>query len=57
VLKNFAGFDNHVALLPKRRLNSDLATFQPGDFILHLGLLTNGNRERTFREAQAWIVK
>ena len=57
ILKNFAGFSEHTALLPQRRLNSDLASFQPGDFILHLGLLTNGNRERTFREARQWIVK
>jgi len=57
ILKHFAGFAGHVALLPKRQLNSDLASFQPGDFILHLGLMTNGNRERTFREALQWIVK
>jgi hypothetical protein len=57
ILRHFVGFAEHAALLPQRRLNSDVATFQPGDYILHLGLQTNGNRERTFREALAYIVK
>jgi hypothetical protein len=57
ILKNFVGFEEHAVLLPKRRLNSDLNSFEPGDFILHLGLLTNGNRERIFREALAWVVR
>ncbi|MCI0746021.1 MAG: hypothetical protein L0Y58_11495, partial [Verrucomicrobia subdivision 3 bacterium] len=57
ILKNFAGFAERVAVLPKRHMNSDLATYQPGDFMLHLGVTANGNRERTFREAEAWIVR
>jgi ADP-heptose:LPS heptosyltransferase len=57
ILKNFDGFEEHALLLPQRQLNSDLRSFEPGDFILHLGLLSNGNRERIFRQALAWIVK
>jgi ADP-heptose:LPS heptosyltransferase len=57
VFQNFAGFDRHKVLLPERQLNSNLRSFEPGDFILHLGVMTNGNRERIAREALAWIVK
>jgi ADP-heptose:LPS heptosyltransferase len=57
ILQNFKGFKDRVLLLPQREMNSDVRSFQPGDFILHLGITTNGNRERILRSAQNWIVK
>jgi len=44
VLNNFAGFTEHVALHPERRMNSLPEAYQPGDFILHLGGLSQTER-------------
>ena len=57
VLENFAGFQSRIAIQPPRVMNSSIADFQPGDFILHLGVMANGRRERAFREATHWMVK
>jgi hypothetical protein len=57
VLENFAGFQSRIAILPEKVMNSSPDNFQPGDFILHLGVKPNGWRERAFREATQWIVK
>lgn len=57
VLENFAGFQSRVAILSPKAMNSSIHEFQPGDFVLHLGVMPNGERERAFREATRWIVK
>ena len=57
VLENFAGFQSRVAILSPKAMNSSIHEFQPGDFVLHLGVMTNGERERAFREAARWMVK
>ena len=57
VLENFAGFKSRVAILSPKAMNSSIHEFQSGDFVLHLGVMTNGERERAFREATRWIVK
>ncbi len=57
VLENFAGFQSRIAILPQKVMNSSIDNFQPGDFMLHLGVMPNGRRERAFREATQWIVK
>lgn len=56
VLKNFAGCAERVTLLPQRQLNSSIDLFQQGDFILHLGVMSNGDRVRVFRAAEKWVV-
>jgi hypothetical protein len=56
VLNQFKEFANHVAILPERRMNSNLSSFQRGDFVLHLGATANGERERIFRQARQLIV-
>jgi hypothetical protein len=56
VLQHLAGFAERSVVLPQRALNSSLQVFQKGDFILHLGVMANGNRLRTLREAQKWMV-
>ena len=57
VLKNFSGFAEHVALLPERQMNSSVNSFEPGDFVLHLGAMANGERLRILKEAKDWIVR
>jgi hypothetical protein len=44
VLNNFAGFKEHVALHPERRMNSLPDAYEPGDFIMHLGGLSQTER-------------
>jgi ADP-heptose:LPS heptosyltransferase len=44
VLSNFGGFQEHVAVHPENRMNSSLANYQDGDFIMHLGALTMQER-------------
>lgn len=57
VLQNFAGFADQVVLLPQNRMNSSLDTYVPGDFILHLGTMPNGERLRHLRSIKKWTVK
>lgn len=57
VLKNFDGFAEHVALLPERQMNSSVSSFEFGDFILHLGAMSNRRRVRILEEARNWIVR
>jgi hypothetical protein len=56
LLQNFGGCADHVLVLPPRALNSSLDNFEPGDFILHLGAMTNGARIRALRQAEQWVV-
>jgi len=57
VLQNFAGFADRVVLLPQNRMNSSLDTYAPGDFILHLGAMPNGERLRHLRALEKWMIK
>jgi hypothetical protein len=50
VLNNFAGFSDHVALQPERRMNASPGEYQPGDFILHLGEMPNVQRMKVLAE-------
>jgi hypothetical protein len=57
VLQNFTGFADQVVLLPQNRMNSSLDTYAPGDFILHLGAMPNGERLRHLRSLKKWTVR
>jgi len=49
-LNNFAGFKEHVALHAERRMNALPDAYQPGDFILHLGGLSQTERLKMLGE-------
>ena len=50
VLLNFAGFEDHVAILPERRMNSHEGVYRDGDFILHLGAMSMAKRLETLKD-------
>ena len=50
LLNNFSGINEHVALHPENRMNALPGTYKEGDFILHLGGLSNEERLKALTE-------
>jgi hypothetical protein len=50
LLNNFSGINEHVALHPENRMNALPGNYKAGDFILHLGGLSNEERLKALTE-------
>ena len=57
VLRDFRGADRRITLLPQRALNSTPATFESGDFVLHLGGMSNRERLQTIRRFRSVLPR
>ena len=56
VHRDFRGSDRRITLLPQRALNSTPATFESGDFVLHLGGMSNRERLQTIRRFRSVVT-
>ncbi|MBL9171181.1 MAG: hypothetical protein JNN07_25845 [Verrucomicrobiales bacterium] len=56
VLQHFKGDWSKVAILPQSVMNSSLETFVPGEFLVHLGALSNRDRLRYVRELERQVI-
>jgi len=56
LLEHFDDSAAHVAMLPQDRMNSSWDSFKKGNFLLHLGGISNDERLKTLRQAQRLVV-
>ena len=50
LLRNFTGFDDHVAIHPERRMTPLPGAYEDGDFILHLGGMSMAERLKALED-------